>query len=62
MPIKKSNQRLLKQITSKPKMPALATITALCNFLFDNAQKMLILVIVTTTQQPNAHWAERLDK
>jgi len=29
MPMKKSNQRLLKQITSKPKMPALATITAL---------------------------------
>jgi len=60
MPIKKSNQRLLKQITSKPKIPALATITALCNFLFDNIQKMLILVIVTNDKTTNGQWPERL--
>jgi len=62
MPIKKSNQRLLKQIPSKPKMPAIQPITSQCNFLFDNVLKMLILVIVTTTKQPNAYRAERLDK
>jgi len=36
MRMKKSNQRLLKQITSKPKMPAIKPITSQCNFLFDN--------------------------
>jgi len=36
MPIKKSNQRLLKQIPSKLKMPANEPITSQCNFLFDN--------------------------
>lgn len=62
MHMKKSNQRLLKQIPSKPKMPAIKPITSLLHFLFALSENVYILIIVTTTKQPTPIEAERLDK
>jgi len=55
MPQKKVITDYQKQIMPAPKMPAPATITAPCHFLFALSENIYILIIVTTTKQPNAH-------